>query len=117
MIFHKQVGFPEQLIIPRKFLFLKYSKHALRRFKERVNKRPPSINKMMLTKKKFVEVKTTESGKKILMCVVRIQHNKSYDIVLVLKPNFKKATAKVITLWINHKKDHHMINKSNYSKP
>lgn len=119
MLFHTLIGFPKELIVPKKELTLKYSQHAIGRFRERNHDLRPLLASLIISKKKCIEIKTPINKKKIIICVIRYQYNKKEDIIFVLKPNFKKGKAKVITLWINKKnyyKDK-IIKKSNYSKP
>lgn len=92
--------------------------HAVARLKERTDTRKKPFKDVVLTKRKLVEVWTTANRKNMTTCMIRVQFDKKHDIILVLKPNFKKRTAKVITLWINHKKDQHkFLDKSKYDTP
>jgi hypothetical protein len=118
MIYHRSIGFPDSLIIPRKKLELKYSYHALARVKQRTKKKKLPLKSIMLTFKKLVEVWTTANNKNIQLCTFKTSFKDKNDVIFVIKPNFKKSTAKVITIWLDRSdQDYRNINKSKYDTP
>lgn len=118
MIYHKEIGFPETIRIPENIEYeLKYTRHALVR-KERISKGKICVIPHMarVTKNNLVEM-FTDDNKIIKKAVIRTEYNKYQDIVMVLEL-LPKHKAKVITFWLNAKKDnHYTLNKTKYTQP
>lgn len=116
--YHKDIGFPESLIIPKDIILkLRYTNHAKERM-ERDNYKLiviPSVVK--LTTDNVIEA-YTEDNINLKKILIRVSYDRNRDIVLVLQPEFKKSGAKVITFWLNNKKDNHSsTDKTKYTKP
>lgn len=115
MVYHKKIGFPKTMKLPNgDLLNLKYSKHAIERKEEYGLEEVP---KFVHLKPNYIIEIASRDNIHIRTCLIRLQYNKSKDILLAIRPYFKKQKAKVITLWTNHKKDHHLKNKKQYDKP
>ena len=116
MLYHKEIGFPNTLVIPEMCLKLEYTKHAL----ERTTKTSVPITKpssALILIKDIVEVETKDD-KTPIKIVLRTKYNNIYDLVLVLQPNYSTGYARVITLWLNDFRDtHKTLNKNLYDTP
>ena len=119
-IYHKSIGFPSSLILPTNFTFnLVYSNHALKKiflqyFIYGATIVPITI---IVKKKNIIEVHTTKKSK-IKKIVIRTSYDKKKDIIFVLELKYHSSEAKVITLWLNNKKDkHYTLDKTKYDKP
>lgn len=110
MRYHKEIGFPTSLIVPKKMINLSYCEHAKMRAKDRGSSILPSFVK--LTEDNVIEVTTADNGA-IDRVLVRTTYDKSKDICLVIAIN----TGKVITLWINSKRNMMDIDKTKYDTP
>jgi hypothetical protein len=118
LIYHREFGFPESLLVPYDTIMnLGFTNHA----KERMTRDNYKIIVMptvvKLTKENIVEM-YTEDKKNVLKILMRVPYDYSRDIVLVIQPDFQKGKAKVITFWLNHKKDQHPgLDMTKYAKP
>lgn len=113
MRYHKEIGFPPSLYIPEGIVRLWYSVHAKERFEGKYKGFLILPSYIKLTDKNIFEVETPD-GKYCEKVAARITYDDKKDICIVLNP----ATGKVITLWINYKKDEHqLINKEKYDVP
>ncbi len=117
LLYHKDIGFPESLVINETIFNLGYTNHALKR-KHRESGNVlvlPQVVKM--TTNNVIEI-GTEDNKNISKVVLRIAFDKRQDMVLVLKPYFDKKKATVITFWLNSKQDKHStLDKTKYNTP
>lgn len=116
MTYHKDMGFPETLIIPEILVNLQYTGHAIERQQNRIGglKAIPSIAR--ITKENVFEV-STENDIDCKKVLIRIPYDRKRDIVLVLEL-LSQEKAKVITFWLNNKKDQHKnFNKEKYNIP
>lgn len=116
MKYHKSIGFPTTLKKPIGTYKVGYSKHAIERMQERcINPMREMPGFVRVTKNNIIEMETTDNIKAQTV-VVRMQHNKKKNLILVLEPS--AAIAMVITFWINDKTDDHKtIDKSKYNIP
>lgn len=115
MVYHKNIGFPKTLVIPDVILSLTYTKHAKERKDESYNLMVvPSV--VRLQPSNVIEVHT-EDNINIKKTLIRIKYTQTQDMILVLEPLFDQQAAKVITLWVNNKKDHHKSLKKQYDTP
>lgn len=114
MTFHKTLGFPKGLIVPNISLELKYTKHSLVKQKElKIMYEFKSIRPL---RENLIEV--DYENKTITHMVIRMSYNEQKDIIIVLDPNWKTKTAKVITVWLNNKHDLHLtLKKDQYESP
>lgn len=109
MNYHIDIGFPKTLVIPERLVNLSYTKHALDR-RQRDEKKEqlkvlPSI--VRLKAENIFEVHTNDdiNCTKVLM---RTSYDYSRDMILVLELYAEDTEkAKVITFWLNLKKDKH----------
>jgi len=116
--YHKELGFPNTLVVPNILVNLQYTTHALER-REREGKHDelkvlPTI--VRVTPENVFEVNTFDNihCKKVS---VRINYDFKRDIILVLEL-LSESKAKVITFWLNSKKDlHKNFNKDKYTIP
>jgi hypothetical protein len=117
MIYHKDIGFPASLVIPEVLLDLRYTRHA----EERKNRDDykllvvPTV--IRITKQNIVEA-VTEDNATLKKATIRVEFDRTRDIVLVLEPLFNVTKAKVVTFWLNNKRDtHQTLDKRKYTKP
>lgn len=118
IIYHREIGFPASLLVPYDTtLVLGLTNHA----KDRLTRDDYKILVMptvvKLTKSNIVEM-YTEDNRNVLKILMRVPYDYTRDIVLVIQPDFQKGKAKVITFWLNHKKDQHPgLDMTKYTKP
>lgn len=113
--YHKNIGFPETLAIPDVFVNLRYTRHALQRQHEDYKlKVAPKVVKIYSGN--IVEA-ATEDGVTLKKVLIRTNYNKTHDMILVIEPDFTRNLGRVITLWINHKKDQHQTCTKQYDTP
>lgn len=114
-IYHRDIGFPSTLTVTEGFHKLGYTKHARERQYDKyegLRVLPTVIN---IKKENVVEIHTDDNikPKKLL---IRIHYDKKRDIVLALQP--LDGFAKVITFWLNDKRDQHLnLDKTKYTHP
>jgi hypothetical protein len=114
-IYHRDIGFPESLKVNQGFYKLRYTNHARERQAKKYDglKVLPSV--VNITDKNVVEVHSNDktTANKLL---VRIHYDRTRDIVLALQPF--DGYCKVITFWLNNKKDQHLnLDKTKYTHP
>lgn len=114
-IYHREVGFPESLQVKYGFYKLRYTRHARERQAKKYEglKVLPSL--INILKENVVEVHSNDkvTANKLL---VRIHYDRTRDIVLALQPF--EDYCKVITFWLNNKKDQHLnLDKTKYTQP
>lgn len=109
-MYHREVGFPDSLLIPDLKVKLKYCDHTL----EKNLKILPKY--IRINKTNIFEVSTFDDIK-IKKALVRINYDEKRDMVLVLQI-LSKAWARVITVWLNKKQDkHYTLDKTKYKIP
>lgn len=114
-LYHKDIGFPEDVKMPTGFspvLKLRYSSHAR---DEAASDRygnlelPPVVD---LRKGQVVEISVV--GNTVVKMVVRFPYDDKKDLVLVIQP----ADGFVRTVWANEKNDQHKsLNRNKYVDP
>ena len=114
-VYHKSIGFPEGLNLPEVLaLEVSYTRHGLLRAKQYKVNRP---KKLFFFKSSLLEVHVTKRGN-ISKLIFRTSYSKKKDIVYVIGFVLCGFKAKVVTLWLNDKKDKHFtLKKDKYSKP
>lgn len=117
-IYHRDIGFPASLLIPQDIVLnmglTNHAKERLTRDDYKILVMPTVIK---LTCNNIVEM-YTEDDINVLKLLIRVPYDYTRDIVLVIQPNFKTSRAKVITFWLNHKKDQHpSLDMTKYAKP
>jgi hypothetical protein len=117
-IYHRDIGFPESLIVPYDtVLELRFTNHAKERMVRDEYKVIVLPTLVKLTQTNIIEL-YTENNTDIKKILMRVAYDYSRDIVLVIEPLFNKGAAKVVTFWLNHKKDHHKaLDMTKYAKP
>ena len=113
MLYHKDIGFPASLRIPEGIVQLWYSIHAKERFfgKYRGSLILPSFIK--ITKDNIIEA-TTENNINCKKVMVRTRYDERRDMCIVLSP----YNGKVVTIWLNDKREvHEITDKSKYNIP
>lgn len=114
-IYHRDIGFPSTAEIKEGFYNLTYTRHAKERQEIKYGGLRVLPSVLNITKDKVVEIHTDDNitAKKLL---VRIGYDKKRDIVLAIQP--MDGVAKVITFWLNDKKDtHRNLDKTKYTRP
>lgn len=114
-IYHRGIGFPKTINLSQGFTFLRYTKHAAERQAlkyDGLKVLPSTVN---INWGNVVEIHTDDNVnvKKLLL---RINYDKYRDMVLAIQvlPKY----AKVITFWLNDKKDKHThLDKTKYTHP
>lgn len=127
-IYHKDLGFPNTLHIPDFQVHLEYSHHAQERTKRKKLNQDGSESDTMLydlnllpkmvriSKENIFEIET-KNNKRCKKVLIRIKYDNKRDMILVLQILHKKL-AKVVTLWLNARKDNHKtINMEKYTIP
>lgn len=118
-IYHKNVGFPTSLLLPKELIIkLGYTTHAQER-KQREQKYNisllPSIVK--ITKENIIEA-YTKDNQNLNKVRIQIPYDKRRNIIIILELFLKTAFGKVITFWLNNKNHHHKnLNLQKYNKP
>lgn len=113
MRYHKDIGFPESLRIPEGIVSLWYGVHAKERFEGKYKGQLILPSFIKLSTKNIFEVET-DDGRICEKVAARISYDNKRDICVVLNP----STGKVVTLWINYKKDkHELVNTHKYNTP
>lgn len=113
MRYHKDIGWPESLRIPKGIVQLYYSTHAKERFRGKYKGLLILPSFIKLTNQNIFEIETKDR-KNCSKVAVRISYDENKDICIVLNP----STGMVVTLWTNLKKDkHELINTNKYSTP
>lgn len=117
-IYHRNIGFPPGLLMQHDIVLnLGYTTHAKSRMYREEFKILVLPTVVKVTPNNIVEI-YTDDGKTIKKLLMRIPYDYSRDLVLVIEPIFKKEKAKVITFWVNHKKDQHPgLDMSKYTVP
>ena len=112
LLYHKEIGFPNDIQLPGGILELNYSKHAkMAAMTDRYGhvKLPREIN---ISKCDLIEIETKHN--KLQKCVYRTSYDNKYDITIVIIP--KRNYVK--TIWLNSKYDNHKTLKvEKYAKP
>lgn len=118
IIYHREIGFPESLLVPYDIVLnLGFTNHAKERMIRDEYKIIVLPTVVKLTKENIVEM-YTEDKKTLVKVLMRVPYDYSRDIVLVIQPDFTKNKGKVITFWLNHKKDQHpALDMTKYTKP
>lgn len=114
-IYHRDIGFPSELQLPEGFMNLRYTKHARERQRDKYNNLKVLPTTVNILKDTVVEVHTDDNvkAKKLL---IRINYDKKRDIVMALE--LIDTGARVITFWLNYKKDQHLnLDKTKYTHP
>ena len=116
-LYHKDIGFPSSFILADKlYIGIKYSRHALKKRKE-IDKHLPNKQIVKFPGKSVIEVGISKKGR-VKILVIRKSFSKKKDIIFVLDMEIGGFVGKVITLWINDKKDKHFsLDKTKYTKP
>lgn len=117
-VYHREVGFPESLVIPNLFVHLKYTNHAIKRKARRTPLTNVNIYPTVarINKDTIYEIHSPDDikCKKVL---IRINYDDRKDMILVLEILSKKY-ARVVTFWINEKTDQHpALDLTKYTKP
>lgn len=116
MIYHKDIGYPDTLVIPEGLVSLQYTSHAMERKEDKYEglKVLPTIVRIL--KSNVFEIHT-ENNINCTKVLVRTPYDYKRDITLVLEL-LPMEKAKVITFWLNLKKDQHKnFDKTRYSIP
>lgn len=114
-IYHRDIGFPKSINLLQGFTHLRYTNHAAERQADKYDGLKVLPSTLNINWKNIVEIHTDDNVfvKKIL---VRIHYDKHRDMVLAIQPLEKYA--KVITFWLNKKKDQHThLDKTKYTHP
>lgn len=115
MLYHPKIGFPDTLEIPTATMQLHYTKHALeRQYTAYIKIDLPA--QIVVDKKNVVEVETKDDITPIKI-VLRTKYDAKNDLILVMQPDYKTNTAKVITLWTNDFRDNHRTLNKEYDRP
>ena len=113
MRYHKNIGFPKSIVIPKKKLLLVYTHHAIEKYKN--GDIYPIVTHLKIELKDVIEVRTKDNVK-CTSLLVRKKLDKRRDLTLSIKPFEKYAV--VITVWVNNKKDKHKtLDRSKYDLP
>lgn len=112
-LYHSDIGFPKGIKMPSGTRTLKYTRHALSAAQSdrygNIDKLPNKIN--MSVYKPF-EVKVDDG--KVTKVGYRVTYNDNFDLILIINP----LNNKVITLWLNSKRDKHStLQKGRYDIP
>lgn len=115
--YHKDIGFPEDLVMPRGFrpvMRLQYGPHSR---KEAMAEKYGNLNLPdVIDVRNFttIEVGVDADGKTVNKLVLRASYDKEKDIIIVVMP----ATGFVKTVWANLKSDaHSTLKRGNYLDP
>lgn len=113
MLYHKDLGFPNTLVMPSGVMFLEYSNHALRASKN--DRYTDSIHlpkAVTIDFSKIVEVETPDNIN-VTKIVLRIKYSTQCDLCLVILPE----TFVVKTVWLNRNDDTHFtLDVTKYTK-
>lgn len=115
--YHKTLGFPEKLVVPDIIVKLQYTIHAEER-KKREGKYDlkvlPSVVKVNSSNVFEIHTEDDIICKKV---AIRIHYDHRRDIILILEL-INENKAKVVTFWLNSKKDNHKnFKKEKYTIP
>jgi len=116
-IYHKDIGFPSNLLLLDMYVNLKYSRHAIKKNEELKHKLEITKELVRIKASEIIELHITKKGwlKKI---VLRTAYNNKKDIIFVIELFLFSMKAKVVTFWLNNKKDkHYTLDKTKYTKP
>jgi hypothetical protein len=115
VLYHKDVGFPDDINLPRGFnpvMNLSYGSHArMEAMKDKYGeaKLPHRID---VRKGETIEIGVT--GKTVTKMVIRFSYDGTRDLIMVIIP----ASSFVKTVWFNLKSDQHRsLDKSKYADP
>lgn len=115
--YHKKIGFPKSIFIPDEIsVSLKLSKHAKHKAKQ---KHLTFTGRGTIEKIDIIEISSLDN-KTINKIVVRIPANwkKNKDLIFVVELLPHTFKGKLITFWLNDKKDRHKtLDKSKYDRP
>lgn len=115
VLYHKDVGFPEDINMPRNFnpvMSLRYGSHAeAAAHNDRYGEmRLP--HRIDVRKGTTIEIGVT--GKTVTKMVIRFDYNEQLDMVLVIIPE----SSFVKTVWFNEKGDKHStLDRRKYADP
>lgn len=115
ILYHKDIGFPEDIHLPRGFspvMDLNYGSHArMEAMQDRYGEiRLP--HRIDVRKGQTIEIGVT--GKEVTKMVLRFSYDETRDIIIVLMPK----THFVKTVWFNLKTDQHKtLDHSKYADP
>lgn len=107
MLFHKDIGIPKFLSMPRAGAPLKFGAHSIQALRDD-NVTPP---KELPVDYKLIETEWTDG--RVSKWVVRFGIDATDDLVLALNPDYSVRTA-----WVNKKSDKHStLDKRKYAHP
>jgi len=101
--YHKDLGFPSSLVIPREVLLdLNYSLHAQERKVREEYKVLVLPTIVKITDNNVIEAHSQDDVRPNKL-MLRVHFDRTRDIILIVQPFFNTFTAKVITFWLGHK--------------
>lgn len=113
-LYHRDIGFPDRLSLPKHRLQLRYSTHARKAAQD--DRYGPITNlptSLPVLRSSIVEAEVDQQGTSKL--VVRVPYSEGLDLVLVIIPD--GAGALVKTVWLNRSDDaHHTLRVGRYAR-
>lgn len=110
--FHKDIGFPERLLIPSGEYPIYQTEHSKNRSNDNKHGSFKLPEKISFRQDQVIEIKVKD--KKIWRILVRKEYNDEYDVCYVIQfPDYE-----LITSWRNEKDDtHQTLNEDLYNHP
>ena len=115
--YHKDIGFPDALTLPRGFnpvVRLQYGSHSR---EEAIKEKYGVLNlpqRIDVRQTEIFEVATDKGSNVIKKMCVRLPHDDKKDLIIV----FMASNGFVKTVWANLKNDRHKtLNRANYAGP
>lgn len=109
-LYHRDIGFPCTVILPRGVFRLRYTQHALRECnRDRYGAfEPPDT--LDVTAGTPIEIELCNG--RVVKAVYRAQFDDEFDVVLVINPDGLVRTA-----WLNRRDDHHRtLDRAKYAQ-
>jgi hypothetical protein len=112
MLYHSELGIPENVETQFGSMLLDYSKHALDASKNDQYGHIELPKSLDTSKAQVIEVETR--GKKTTKVLYRIPYDEEYDLILAVDPQRRF----VRTVWLNHVNDNHnTLDPTRYTIP
>ena len=115
LLYHKDIGFPDDINMPRGFspvMSLRYMRHAQEEAQKDIHGQIQLPHRMDVRDGQTIEIAVV--NKTVTKMLIRFDYDKTRDITMVIQPQ----DGFVRTVWFNEKTDQHKsLNRAKYADP
>lgn len=116
MLFHKEIGFPSWLSLPKGVFSVFYSDHARNAMKDDRNGKIRPETQVNIDPYRIFEVETDHNNN-VVKFLYRTRHDSKNDVIYAFCP-FTQQAFTVKTVWLNRRNDKHAtLDSSKYDLP